>query len=210
MNLKTKLAEKPIKAKRKRIINAKECEHELRDVLIILFDVFHQAVEKFNKEIQQTPPDARPRGFEAGLLNAKFVQCMQNSFSEDWRRGKYGRIMLYKNGYIIFFKKLNNKDMPMNIRTKMTDSIENQEQGTLFHDDDDVKAPILFFGYKKNRFGEIVDPKIVYIDEGRVKWNITENGMGHLKRTTVVLPQFPVAHVRVKGQAKSKTGTNDD
>lgn len=210
MILNAKVKRKPIKAKRKRIINAKECEFELGDVLIILFEAFHQAVEMFNREIQQTPPDARPRGFEAGLLNAKLVQCMQRTFKEDWRRGKYGRIMLYKNGYIIFFKKLNSKDMPMNIRTKMTDSIENQEQGALFHDDNDGKAPILFFGYKKSRFGDIIDPKIVYIDEGRVKWIITEKEMVHSKKHVIVPPEMPAAHVHVKGVPKIKTGTSND
>ena len=58
--------------------------------------------------------------------------------------------------------------MPMNLRTKMTDSIENQLQGRLFQDDEDPTAPILFFGYKKNQFGELVDPKLVYIEEYKV------------------------------------------
>lgn len=210
MNFDAKLKRKPIKAKRKRIINAKECKYELRDVLIVLFEIFRQAVEIFNKEIQQTPPVARPRGFEASLLNAKLMQCMQNSFSEDWKRGKYGRIMLYKNGYIIFFKKLNSKDMPMNIRTKMTDSIENQEQGTLFRDDNDGTAPILFFGYKKNRFGGITDPRIVYIDDGRVKWIITENDIDYSVNVAIAPPQLPDAHARIKGVDKIKTGTSND
>mgnify|MGYP000041020411 FL=1 len=210
MILNTKVNEKPIKAKRKRVINAKECEFELKEILIPLFEAYHQGIDMFNNEIQQTPPDARIRGFEANLLNAKLVQCIQKSFKEDWKRGRYGRIMLYKNGYIIFFKKLNNRDMPMNIRTKMACSIENQEQGILFHDDDNGRAPILFFGYKRNRFGEIVDPKIVYIDEGKVKWAITETDIDHLRKNITMVPEFPTAHVRVKSAVKDKTGTNDD
>lgn len=85
----------------------------------------------YNKEVAQTPPSARPRAFEANLLLAKLIQCVQNHFGSDLKRGKYGRLMLTVNGYIIFFKKLDKNDMPMNIRTVLSDSIENQLQGSL-------------------------------------------------------------------------------
>ena len=68
----------------------------------------------------------------------------------------------------------------------------------------------MLFGYKRNRFGEIVDPKIVYIDEGKVKWAITETDIDHLRKNVTMVPEFPTAHVRVKSVAKDKTGTNDD
>lgn len=60
----TKVNEKPIKAKRKRVINAKECEYELKEILIPLFEAYHQGIDMFNNEIQQTPPDARIRGLK--------------------------------------------------------------------------------------------------------------------------------------------------
>lgn len=193
--------------KRKRIISAKECKIVLRTIIARLFEAYDDAVKQYNKEIVQTPPEARMRGFEAHLLNVKIVQSMQKYFCGDWKTGKYGRFMLYVKGYIIFFKKLNKNDMPMNIRTKMTDSIENQIQGSLFEGDEDPIAPILFFGYKKNKLGELVDPKLVYIDENKVKWTIDRSTIiEHVKPTVTLKPSVPVtAPVSMKVAKKTKT-----
>lgn len=195
------------KKKRKRIISAKECKIVLRTIIARLFEAYDDAVKQYNKEIVQTPPEARMRGFEAHLLNVKIVQSMQKYFCGDWKTGKYGRFMLYVKGYIIFFKKLNKNDMPMNIRTKMTDSIENQIQGSLFEGDEDPIAPILFFGYKKNKLGELVDPKLVYIDENKVKWTIDRSTIiEHVKPTVTLKPSVPVtAPVSMKVAKKAKT-----
>ncbi len=75
--------------------------------------------------------------------------------------------MLRVNGYIMLFKKLNSKNMPMNVPTRFSSSIQNQEQGYLFDMYDNGTEPILFFGYNKSRFGEIINPKLVYIDENK-------------------------------------------
>lgn len=194
--------------KRKRVISAKECEIELGSILTRLFEAYENAVKQYNKEIVLTPPEARIRGFEAHLLNVKIVQSIQKYFSSDWKTGKYGRFMLYVKGYVILFKKLNKNDMPMNIPTKMTDSIENQLQGRLFQGDEDPTAPILFFGYKKNQFGELVDPKLVYIDENRVKWAINKPATELLK-PVVLKPSVPAAaSVSLKVTNKTKTAEN--
>ena len=81
-------------AKRKRIINAKECEYELRESLEKLFDAFWNAVRNYEKEVIQTPFTARCRGFEASLLNSKIIQSVQSVFKDDWTFGKYKRFML--------------------------------------------------------------------------------------------------------------------
>lgn len=114
-------------AKRKRIINAKECEYELRESLEKLFDAFWNAVRNYEKEVIQTPFTARCRGFEASLLNSKIIQSVQSVFKDDWTFGKYKRFMLRVNGYIMLFKKLNSKNMPMNVPTRFSSSIQNQE-----------------------------------------------------------------------------------
>lgn len=197
------------KKKRKRIISAKECKTVLKTILPRIFEAYDDAVNQYNKEIVLTPPEARMRGFEAHLLNVKIVQSMQKCFCGDWKIVKYGRFMLYVKGYIIFFKKLNKNDMPMNIRTKMTDSIENQIQGSLFEGDEDPIAPILFFGYKKNKFGELVDPKLVYIDENRVKWRIMKSDIEQLKPSVVLKPSGPAeASVSFKAVPQAETAEN--
>lgn len=193
--------------KRNRIINGKECLFELKDALPQIFQAYHEAIKLYNIEIALTPPTARIRGFESQVLNAKIIQCIQKEFPENWRRGKYSRIMLSINGYIIFFKKLNKYGMPMNIKTTFNDNITNQCQVSLF-DSDDVTSPILFFGYSKNNFGEITNPRIVYIDEDKVKFEIHESDIKRKTKIETIHTLKPVSHVKLKTRDK-RTGTID-
>lgn len=203
----TKLENVAELAKRKRIINAKECEFDLREPLEKLFVAFWRAVRTYEREILQTPFTARCRGFEASLLNSKLIQSVQATFEENWTFGKHKRFMLRINGYIMLFKKLNSRNMPMNIPTRFASSIQNQEQGSLFDLYDNGVEPVLFFGYNKSRFGEIINPKLVYIDEDKVKWTISESDISTVDITMDVQPT-PVS-LSVRQSIKKKEGSNN-
>lgn len=158
---------------KRRIATIKGAKFDLKSELPLMFKAFKEAYELYESEIIKTPPEARARGYEASLLNSKMIQCIQKYFPNHWKFGKYKRFTLRTNGYIILFKKLDKYDKPMNIKTKSVEAISNQLSLPLFNDTNFVEEPILFFGYKKNRFGIISDPKLVYVDEERVKWVVT-------------------------------------
>lgn len=63
--------------------------------------------------------------------------------------------MLRVNGYIMLFKKLNSKNMPMNVPTRFSSSIQNQEQGYLFDMYDNGTEPILFLDIIKVVLGRL-------------------------------------------------------
>jgi hypothetical protein len=66
----------------------------------------------------------------------------------------------------------------MNIKTINVQSILNQNQVLdLFSESDYNDEPILYFGYQKNRFGQFVNPQLIYIDEGDVNFSISENDL---------------------------------
>lgn len=161
---------------RRMIRSQDECEHDLHEEIPLLFVAFSNAVKLYEQELAQTPPPY-PRGFEAALMNAKIIQCIRKFFPDHSIYGKYKRFILRINGYNILFKKLNSKGLPMNVRTKFADSIDSQLTLDLFQDEADAQNSILFFGYKKNSFGEIEDVKLVCIDNGTVKWEITEESI---------------------------------
>lgn len=164
------------KQSKRRIVSKNECEKDLNKVLPRLFEAFHSAHSNFEREIRQTPPSARARAFEACLLNSKMIQAIQNYFpSWEWKFGKYKRFILQTNGYIILFKKLNKNGMPMNIATKHANAISNQLTYSLFDDQTMIYEPILFFGYRKDALGNIINPQLTYIDESRIKWTIEES-----------------------------------
>lgn len=160
--------------RKRRIISKKECLHDLKDELQTMFKAFREAVKLYEQEVVLTPPESRVKGFEASLLNSKMTQCVQKHFPSNWRFGKYRRFILRVNGFNILFKKLNKKNMPMNVRTKLVDAIANQLQLSLFDDYPEVIDPIVFFGYQKDKVGGITNPKLVYIDENQVRWGIDE------------------------------------
>lgn len=196
--------------KRKRIINPKECQYDMKEELKYIFNAYHEAVKMYNVEIIMTPIESRARNFEASLFISKLLQCLGKVFGPDLKTGRYKRRFLYKNGYIVLFKKLNRKGMPMNIKTKLSESIQNQQEGNLFNEEEDGSSPILFFGYSKSKFGEIVHPKIIYIDEGVVKWQITEEDIVQMQtkeNKPSLSPQQPTGGVTLKATSITKKKT---
>jgi hypothetical protein len=159
---------------KRRVASIEECKIDLTKELPIFFRAFSQAVSEFEKEIIMTPPEARARGFEASMLNSKMIHSIQQNFKDGWKFGKYRRFILRVNGYNILFKKLNNRCMPMNIKTKNVMAISQQLSFPLFDEYSEVVEPILFFGYRKDRIGNVIDPQLVYIDDNKARWNITE------------------------------------
>lgn len=192
------------KIKKRRIISAKECKHDLEQHLVLLFKSVSQGIDNYNQILSLFPVESRVRALEANILNSKIVEAIQLNFPENWKFGKYKRFILRVNCYNIFFKKLTNKDMPMNVKTRHVEAIENQYQSNLFDDPSfsDVIEPIVFFGYKKDKWGAIIDPKLVYIDEGQVQWTISESDIKR-ERTVVLNPLSTTpAQIHVRPQIK--------
>jgi hypothetical protein len=202
--------DRTVKLKR-RIVTADECKTELHDELPVLFQTFGHAMSMYEKEILLTPPEARARTFEASLLNSKMIQSVQQHFPGKWKFGKYKRFILRMNGYNIFFKKLDSKNRPMNIKTHYAVAIENQKQLNLFEESSaDMFEPILFFGYKKDRFGDITDPRLVYIDESRIKWMITDTAVSKGEEILIGnLPKEAPFPVTPQIKAQRRKAAND-
>ena len=163
---------------KRRLASESECKVELKKELQLLFNVFYTALVKTNAVLSAFQPSHRSRTFEASVMQSSFAEALSNSFGEKAFYGKYKRLILRINGYLILFKKLNGKGVPMNIKTINVQSILNQNQVLdLFSESDYNDEPILYFGYQKNRFGQFVNPQLIYIDEGDVNFSISENDL---------------------------------
>lgn len=160
---------------KRRIISKKEALNDLMDVMPLLFKSFKEGVNLFNDRIVDFPVSSRDRLLETSVFRSCVIEKFEEIFSDALKIGKYKRVIIRRNGCQILFKKLNNYNLPMNIVTKLSESIYNQIQHPLFNESFGVSEPIIFFGYRKNRFGEMCDPKLVYIDEGRVQWVVNES-----------------------------------
>jgi len=160
---------------KRRLASESECKVELKKELQLLFNVFYTALEKTNTVLSAFQPTHRSRTFEASVMQSSFAEALSNSFGEKAFYGRYKRLILRINGYLILFKKLNGKGKPMNIKTVNVQSILSQNQVLdLFLNSDYNDEPILYFGYQKNRFGQFVNPQLIYIDNGEVNFSVTE------------------------------------
>lgn len=191
--------------KRKRILSVKECEHDLKDVLPLLNEGFHEALQKALTLVKNVPPHARCRGYEATICNSCLVEIMQKKFPHNWYWGKFKRFYIRIKNYIILIKKLNLKNMPMNIKTLLSNRINNQTQGELFGKDDNGMEPIVIFGYTKDDLGISYVPKLVYIDEGKLKWVIpTSDITGSSYVAATIKPVPPNTGIRLKTKNDSE------
>ena len=86
----------------------------------------------------------------------------------------------------------------MNIKTKHVNSISNQLSLSLFDSDVYQDDPILFFGYKVDRMGEVISPQIVYIDEDSVKWIVSENDINVVRDNEVLKVSESEAEIYLK------------
>lgn len=162
-----------IKNEKRKRIDKESALKLLNDHIRDIFSAYNNAVDKFNEEINQTIPEARTRLW-AVLLNAKLTESFIRKFPENWKRGKYGRVIFRWEEVQLLIKKLNKNSKPSYIPTILSDSIINQEQQSLFSDDEDSKEePILIFGYTKDALGQIINPRIVYFN-GKVEWVIDQ------------------------------------
>ena len=160
----------------KRVLAVNEtCKVELKNEIQLLYKAYEEALNKSSSVLSMLPVHSRSRTLEASVIQSCFAESLIENFPEKAFFGKYRRLILRVNGYLILFKKLNKNGYPMNIKTINVQSILNQNQVLdLFSESDYNDEPILYFGYQKNRFGEYVNPQLIYIDEGEVKFSINE------------------------------------
>lgn len=185
------------------LANKEACKLELKEELMEMFDTFHEAVLKVNGVKSQFIPGSASRGFEATIMQSAFAESMMKKFGRKAFYGKGKRFVFLVKDYVILFKKLNNKGMPMNIKTGHVQDIMNQmQQLSLFSDTDYNDGPILYFGYKKNSIGEFIEPQLVYIDEGKIIFTISDDSNGGSK--VVYADDIKIDGPSIKGQFKDR------
>ena len=206
-NIQTKMDSTSRSGKRRQV-SKDECLLDLKEDLPKIFKAFNRGIKKFNKVSSMFNPESKVR-FDASVLNTAIVESLQVEFSNNWKWGKYKRFILRLNDYIFLVKKLNNNNMPMNIKTKHVNSISNQLSLPMFNSEVYQDDPILFFGYKTDRMGEIVSPQIVYIDENQVKWVVTENDVTSTETLFKPNTQNSTVKVSLKEQLVRRKASNE-
>jgi hypothetical protein len=174
----------------------------LRQNAVQIFSAFDEALDKYNVEIQQTSPLARTR-LDSPLLHAKITDSFIATFPENTIIGKYRRIIFRYvgngNKCQLIIKKLSKSSRPSYISTRLSNTILSQGQCELFDGEESAKRePLLIFGYTKDRFGNLTNPRIVYFDEEPV-WEIVPSDFAS------ALPNMDsVEYIEVKPKRKQR------
>ncbi|MDN3593453.1 hypothetical protein [Zunongwangia endophytica] len=205
-NIVTKIESASRRGKRRQI-SREECLLDLKKDLPKFFLAFNRAVKKYNKVASMFNPNSKVR-FDASVLNTSIVESLQDEFSNNWKWGKYKRFILKLGDYIFLVKKFNNGNKPMNIKTKHVNTISNQLSLSLFDNDVYQDDPILFFGYKIDRMGEVFSPQIVYIDEDQVKWIVSESDVTSVETLFESKNSNKSVNVSVKEQLVRRKASN--
>lgn len=157
------------------LADSSTCKIELKKEVPLLFKTYYEALEKAEFKLSDFPPYSRSRNLEASIIQSCFAEKLLENFRDSAFFGKYRRLILSINGYLILFKKLDKKGFPMNIKTVHVQNLLNQSTTLdLFSDVNYSDNPILYFGYQKDKFGDYMNPQLIYIDEEKIKFSITE------------------------------------
>lgn len=173
------------KINKRRIVTSKECEIDLKYSLESIFDAVIRGIDKYNEIRVLFSPQSKTRGFDAGALNTAIVESLQKTFPDNWYWGRYKRFILRLSNYLFLVKKLNDKGLPMNAKTRHNESISNQSTGNLFNDDSAREEPIVYIGYQVSKSGEVVNPRLVYIDEGNKRWELFSHNITRFNRISI-------------------------
>lgn len=170
-----------------------------------LFAAFDDALIKVNSILNSFPPLTRSRNLEASVMQSCFTETLFTYFPNHATFGKYKRLILRINGYVLLFKKLNNQGYPMNIKTINVQSILNQNQVLdLFSHSNFREDPIIYFGYQKNKLGEILSPQIIYIDDGEIQFSLNEFDFDYKSQLNHIPTQELNSIEEVKPRLKNK------
>ncbi len=167
---------------KRREVSKQECLLDLKNELPKVFKAVEKGIEDAHHFSEQIKPESQTGIFKANLLSTMIRSSIQDYYppyenSFGWKYAKNERFTLLVNGYVLLFKKLDDNSKPQNILTEIVKSISEQLEFPLFNSDIHKNDPILFFGYKKKKTGEIHSLQIVYIDEDKVKWIIDKDSM---------------------------------
>lgn len=196
-----------VKITKRRIVGKEECIHDNWSFLIDCFKCITLAIDKYNNTLSGFAPEIRVRNFEAVLLMQLITKEFIGAFPEHCNFTRYRRFVVSINGYQFFPKKLNYKNMPMNIVTAFSSKLYNQVQGNLFNDDpayEQAMQPILYIGYRKDRFGSIGDLKVVYVDENKLQWTINKDDLDAFMSTNSLRVLNPMEERVIKKEPKFK------
>ena len=145
---------------------------ELKQQFKLMLQCFKNAIKRANEKIADIAPGAMSRNHYPSLVQTTLFEQFVLNKELNAKKGKNGRTVMVILDYVILSKLLDKNSKPMNIKTLSVNDILSQKSNALSLYDGE--SPILFFGYKKDKFGAYVDPQLVYIDENKVKFSITE------------------------------------
>jgi hypothetical protein len=129
--------------------------------------IFQEAFEMTKAESKSKARHFKNKNYNANVMNGNIAGLLLERFPNEVKEGPNDRVMFSRNGkFCIYFKKLDDRKMPSNVRTDYVELVAFQK--TLPGGD---KMPIVFVGYTvSDDWSELTGVYAVYIQGKKREW----------------------------------------
>ena len=181
-------------------------EGKMEQEIPALVEIINSAFDEMRNQVNNINPNFRNHLTKPNRMNEQVKGKLIEHYGDKIKSLKYNRFGLFMNGYVLLFKKFNNKGFPSNIRTG--NSVMLSTQGKLNFQGE---PEIMFIGFTVTPgYEDIRTIKAVKIVDEEVQWAINLEGLaGDLRRKNapiVVAPTGTGIVVTPKIQQQKKTG----
>lgn len=187
----------PSKFEARKTADQQEFEDMHKDDLAEFRNIMEQALEMTEAESKKKRPHFKNKNYNATVMNGNISGLLRERFPGFVKDGPNDRIMFSRKGkYCIYFKKLDSRKMPSNVRTEYAELVAYQK--TIPGGD---KMPIIFVGYTvDDNWSEITGVYAVYIQENKRVWVTIINEGNAAESAMPVIGIRPVAPVAPKAK----------
>lgn len=178
------------KFEKRKSADQEEFEQQHKDELPIFNQIMGMAFEMLTEESSRKARHYKGRNYHAELMSGNIRGLLLDNFPNWVKVGDHDRIMFCKKGtHCLYFKKLDDRKMPNNIRTEYVELVAYQR--TIPGGE---RTPIIFIGYTvDDMWTQLTGVYAVYIEDNKRRWvtEIFEEG-GQASGKPIIIPQ-PVA-----------------
>jgi len=157
-------------------------------------EIMHEAFKMTKEESSRKQPHFKDKNYHATVMSGNIQGLLKERFPNEVKIGAHDRLMFSRKGkYCIYFKKLDDRKMPNNVKTEYVELIAYQK--TIAGGD---KMPIVFVGYcVDDEWFDLTGIYAVFIDDNKRAWVsiIDDNATGNSGGVSVIgnKPIAPIA-----------------
>lgn len=201
----------PSKYEKRKAANQLQFEKNYYTILLKIKSIIDESFQETQKVLAQIPPACRDKSLFAMLMSGFINGYVRQNFPECTSFDVNGRTLLSKDKkFALYFKKLNNKKRPDNVKTEYSEMLYHQLTMP-----GDEKSSVVFVGYTIDETkAAITGYYSVCLEGDEILWTTDISTLGNdnsASDAAPVVPMLPLAPKkdRVRVVAKKKKSNEE-